>query len=175
MTPPAGWSSDAEPGRGFDLSYPPGWTPKAAATAGPDHVYYATAGAPAPLEMGPDDVWLTVQVQAPAKDGSCALELPGVDGGSVPARVAGKAVDLKLRDPEPHAVEPTWKAYAVTGDGRRCYVLWFVTLSRATRTRELGTMREILAGFVPTPEPAPSPAASPSAAPTPSPSASPSE
>lgn len=166
---PAGWTADPEPARGFDLSYPPGWAPKAAATAGPDHVYYATADAPAPLEMGPDDVWLTVQTEAPDADGACPVSLPGEDGGRLAVRVGGKAVALQLRDPRPGSVEPTWKAYAVTGDGRRCFVIWFVTLNEATRTRDLPTMRQILAEFMPTAaaNPSPSPWAT---APSPSPS-----
>jgi hypothetical protein len=123
--------------------------------------------------MGPNDVWLTVQVQPPAADGSCTVSLPGQDGGKVAAQMGGRSVDLELRDPPRDASEPTWKAYAVTGDGQRCYVLWFVTLTKETRTRELPTMKEILAKFAPSPRTVPSRAPSPPPPPPPSPSPSP--
>lgn len=167
-TPPPTWTADAEPDRGYKLQYPPGWAPKAAATGGADHAYYASQDAPAPLEMSHTDVWLTVQVEPLRQGDACDTWLPGADGGSVPALLAGRPAQLKLRDPAPNAVEPTWKAYAATQAEGRCYTLWFVTLTKDTRTKALGTMLQILAGFSadpaaqPSPEPSPIPIASPS-------------
>ncbi|HEX6488781.1 MAG TPA: hypothetical protein VF137_07925 [Candidatus Dormibacteraeota bacterium] len=169
-TPPPTWATASEPAGGFTIQYPPGWAPKAPATGGPDHAYFATQDAPAPLEMSQSDVWLTVQVQEGQT--ACDPKLPGDDGGSVPALLAGKSARLELRNPPRGASEPTWKAYAVAPDGTRCYVLWFVTLNPQTRAAALPTMLQILAGFTATPAPAPSPspATSPTATPSPSPS-----
>ena len=160
--PVVAWQTDTQPDHGFVISYPKQWAP---ATAGSDadHVYYATQGAPAPLEMGPADVWLTVQVTT--DENGCPDPLQGVDAGSVPARIGDREVKLRLVDPQSKAVEPTWKAYASLEASGHCYDLWFVTLSRQTRARQLATMKSILAEFQPLPSPASSPA--PDATPTP--------
>ena len=166
--PIVAWQTDSQPDRGFAISYPKQWAPAAAQPDG-DHVYYATQGAPAPLEMGQADVWLTVQVTADAQ--GCPDPLEGVDAGGVPAQIGGQDVRLRLVDPKARAVEPTWKAFASLDSDGHCYELWFVTLSRQTRARELATMKSILAEFKPLPAASPSPA--PAATPTPLESPSP--